>query len=104
MSTATAESPRIELSQAVLIARGYLADAYRDQHPGGVLLEEVELSEDDAYWLITLGFDNPHQRGPMAAALDPLAELMRPREARIYKTFRLDAKTGRVVSMKIRPV
>lgn len=104
MSTATAESPRIELAQAVQIARSYLADAYRDQHPQGVLLEEVELSDDDAYWLITLGFDNPHQRGPIAAAFDPLAEIMRPREPRIYKTIKVDAKTGRVVSMKIRPV
>lgn len=49
MSTATADTPKIDLTQAVQIARKYLADAYRDQHPQAVLLEEVEVSEDDAY-------------------------------------------------------
>jgi hypothetical protein len=105
MSTATAESPRIELAQAVQSARSYLSDAYRDQAPQSVLLEEVELSDDDAHWLITLGFDNPHQRTSLSSLLtNQMAEALSPRPARIFKTFKVDAKTGQVVSMKMRPV
>lgn len=68
------------------------------------MLEEVELNEDETAWLITLGFDNPHRPSAFQAAMDPLAEAMRPTPARIYKTFKVDAKTGRVLAMKMRPV
>jgi hypothetical protein len=48
-------------------------------------LEEVELSEDERYWHITLGYAENPFGGP-----------------RNYKIFKIDANTARVISMKIR--
>jgi len=62
-------------------------------------LEEVELSEDGKFWLITLGFSVIEKRlGPttLAAALGSMS----PRTK--FKVFKVDAQTGKVLSMKIR--
>ena len=66
-------------------------------------LEEVELSEDEKTWLVTLGYDVPIKR---KSALD---EAMQPLNAsrgfqREYKLFSINALTGKVESMKIRQV
>ncbi len=50
-------------------------------------LEEVELTEDESNWLITLSY-----KDSMIAT------------ERTYKTFKLDADSGRVQYMKIRSV
>lgn len=55
-------------------------------------VEEVELSEDDKSWLITLGFTR-------------LGEVLETcRYQREYKIFKVDAETSQVKSMKIRQV
>jgi hypothetical protein len=62
-------------------------------------LEEVELSEDGKFWLITLGFsvsDKKLPTGNWAAVLGSMA----PRTK--FKVFKVDAQTGKVLSMKIR--
>lgn len=51
-----------------------------------VRLEEVELSEDKSYWLITLGYQ-------------PGTGIVRDRE---YKIFKVNATDSLVMSMKIR--
>lgn len=66
-------------------------------------LEEVERSEDEKTWLVTLGYDVPIKR---KSALD---EMMQPLNAsrgfkREYKIFAVNASTGKVESMKIRQV
>lgn len=59
-----------------------------------IRLEEVELSEDKEYWLITLGFDIPAKtKSPLAIGLAPNRE---------YKVFKVNAHTGEVEAMKIR--
>ena len=55
-------------------------------------LEEVELSEDGTHWLITLSFEIPITNSLMA--------FQPPRTK--FKVFKVDAKSGRVVAMKIR--
>ena len=50
-------------------------------------LEEVELTEDESYWLITLSYRDSHLT-----------------TERSYKKFKIDAQTGQVQSMKIRSV
>ncbi|EDZ93214.1 MAG: hypothetical protein P5702_13995 [Limnospira sp. PMC 1291.21] len=63
-------------------------------------VEEVELSEDDQSWLITLGFTRPADR-----LEDPLGEVLETsRYRREYKIFKVDAETSQVKSMKIRQV
>ena len=60
----------------------------------GVSVEEVELSEDGCFWLITLGYYDP---------ANPFSGLV-VRGVLSYKVFKIDAKTGQVVSMKVRKV
>lgn len=59
-------------------------------------LEEVELSEDKNFWLITLGFERPVKNKT------PLAEIAIM--SREYKIFRVNSQTGEVEAMKIRQV
>jgi len=59
-------------------------------------LEEVELSEDGKHWLITLGFKAPPARTSTTIEL-----LTKPPQTK-FKVFKVDAKTGKVLSMKIR--
>ena len=62
-------------------------------------LEETELSEDEKYWLITLGYDRP-----LPAHRDPLSVLNGAdrRYQREYRIFKIESQTGEVKSMKIR--
>ncbi|MGF1515258.1 MAG: hypothetical protein ACFB5Z_16380 [Elainellaceae cyanobacterium] len=66
-------------------------------------LEEVELSEDEKTWLVTLGYDVPIKR---KSALDEMMQSINaPRGfKREYKLFAVNASTGEVESMKIRQV
>ena len=58
----------------------------------GVTVEELELTEDGKYWMVTLGYSEP---GMLPAYLSG---------AKSYKSFKVDAKTGDVLSMKIREI
>ncbi|MBE9103521.1 hypothetical protein IQ229_00710 [Nostoc cf. edaphicum LEGE 07299] len=60
-------------------------------------LEEVELSEDQSFWLITLGFDKPEK------SLSNIFTTSRTSE-RVYKLFKVNSQTGEVEAMKIREV
>ena len=55
-------------------------------------LEEVELSEDEKHWLITLGFQEYRGLTPFDQA------------SQKYKLFTVDATTGQVRAMKMRLV
>jgi hypothetical protein len=61
------------------------------------LLEELELSEDQSTWRITLSVP---QRSTQPNPLGPL-HWLRDRE---YKIFEIDSKSGAVKSMRIRQV
>jgi hypothetical protein len=80
----------IDVKQAVDIASRYLISLFADKAPSNVQLEEVELSEDEKYWFITLSF------------MEMLPFLVNPRKS--YKLFKINADTGQVQSMKIREV
>jgi len=58
-----------------------------------IRLEEVELTEDESVWFVTLGFSRP--------ADNQFVPTMVQRE---YKLFEVDAHTGKVKAMKIRTV
>jgi hypothetical protein len=61
-------------------------------------LEEVELSEQENLWLVTLGFNVPMKEGLLNALGNP-----KPYR-REYKLFKVDAETSHVKAMKIRQV
>jgi hypothetical protein len=57
-------------------------------------LEEIEMSKDGRFWLVTLGFNQPRPNNPR------LPEFLQV-PLRTLKVFKVDAATGRVLSMKI---
>ena len=61
-------------------------------------LEEVERSEDDLSWLITLGYSCPTK----VSANPLLSDSPRIEYERIYKVFAVNASSGDVESVKIR--
>lgn len=82
----------IDVKKAVELAKGYLSDVL-EVPVHLMLLEEVELSEDQQSWLITLSFPAPR--------LSP-AQIVAGIANREYKVVRLQADTGKLVSIKIR--
>lgn len=79
----------IDVKEAVEKAHEYLRSLYGED-AAGVQLEEVELTEDERYWIVTLSYSAP-------------TRLLLTVSTK-YKQFRIDAQTGRVSSMKIRKV
>jgi len=71
-----------------------------DNPPENLQLEEVEISEDRNFWLITLGFERlvRGEKHPLVSVEPP------PKYERAYKLFRVNAETGEVEAMKIREV
>lgn len=89
----------IDVKQAVRSAIRYVNDLYEQKEPTDFMLEEVELSDDGKYWLITISFPQ-YQR-----QTNPLVALTTPNyEQRIYKTIKVHTENGQAISMKIRQV
>ena len=87
-------SPRIDARAAANAAAAYFKDLYPNLK--SFSLEEVELSEDGNHWLITLSFEireTPHLGNVLTQFQPPKTK---------FKVFKVDAKTGKVVAMKIR--
>lgn len=84
----------IDVKQAVQSAVRYVQDLYESK-AADFRLEEVELSEDDREWLITVSFD-------WDATDNPLKTLVKPTSERQYKVLTIDSDTGEPRSMKIR--
>lgn len=93
----------VDLRTAVSSAHDYLIsiqDIMGDLQD--IRLEEVELSEDQKYWLITLGFDLPvNTQNPfgISSVITPRGEKLLKRE---YKLFKVNSETNEVEAMKIR--
>jgi hypothetical protein len=82
----------IGVQRAVAAAREFASGLLDEEKLAGITLEEVELSGDDRYWLVTFGF--PAAAGRFTQFASTLA--------RDYKVFKVDALDGGVSSMKIR--
>jgi hypothetical protein len=75
--------------------------------PTDIRLEEVEISDGDRFWLVTLSALVPAQKAANIDGqipLSALATIFKPDTERVYKVFTVDASTGDVRSMKIRPM
>ena len=81
----------ITAKEALDVAVNYLREFYTKI--SNILLEEIELTEDERYWLITLSY----RKVDASIALG----ILPPRQ---YKVFKIDAAKGQVVSMKMRDV
>ena len=97
MATHTIDPERIAARTAATASATYLAEIV-DIPKSKSRIEEVELTDDGRYWLITLSFDVPVELNPsMGTTLATVGE-------RQYKVFKVDARSGEVLSMKIREI
>ncbi len=96
MPVVAKSKPALEVREAVAAAQRYCQNLFPKSR---ITLEEVEVSDQEDHWLITLGVHDPqvalsnHVLKNHPFAQRPLNKL---------KIFKVDAMTGRVVSMKIR--
>lgn len=97
------EPPPIGVKEAVQKALVYLRDLYflSDTPLPNLRLEEVELSEDGAQWLVTYGFTASEQDVEQNSIFSGLGGTT-TRTKRDYKVIAVDARTGEALSMKIR--
>lgn len=92
----------MDVKNAVQTAMDFVKDLYADRSLRDLLLEEIEFSEVDDQWLVTVGFSLPEQKEESAPLITP--SRMSQALSRRYKIINVDAKTGKPISMKIRPV
>jgi hypothetical protein len=85
----------IDARKAVAVAVDYLNEIRDlvDSKLKDIRLEELELSEEQRIWAVTLGYDVPSQSSIYTGVYK-----------RDYKIFQVSAETGEVTSMKIRSV
>ncbi|MDE0103847.1 MAG: hypothetical protein OXN89_15855 [Bryobacterales bacterium] len=86
-------------------AKEYIAEAYSDEAIEHVGLEEVDFDDTSITWNVTIGFFPTWQLQGSGG----LGNVLTGRSAtdwsnRSFKVVKIDARTGEVVSMKIRPV
>jgi len=87
----------MEVTEAIQRALTFIQTVIKDNRVGSMLLEEVELSEDSRYWLITISLPSPVASGALFVG-------NAGRQERDYKVVRIDAQTGKVESIKMRKV
>jgi hypothetical protein len=83
----------INVKEATDKAKEYLVNFYPEAE--NVLLEEVELTADKAYWMVTLSFEG---------ITSSVASSLLVGKSVLYKIFRIEAETGEVISMRIRDI
>jgi hypothetical protein len=88
----------IDVKSAVRIAIRYLQDFDEFIPARSIRLEETEY-DDTGYWLITISALSPDDP---PSAIGSLSSVLN--QKRIYKQFRIDADSGDVKSMKVRPL
>lgn len=90
----------VDVKEAVGKAMEYLKDMYQIDQFKDVLLEEVDLSEDNKFWNVTIGFTRLQESisgGPMATLIGQSAEFKRE-----FKVFQIDAESAVLRSMRSR--
>jgi hypothetical protein len=93
----------IDVKEAVVLAFSEVEKLY-GEHAFDLLLEEVEMTEDETYWLITVGFSLLSTRPGQASAarVSKTVAAALGRYERKYKVFKIDRRNGKVLSMKMR--
>ena len=88
----------IDIKQAVHAAEKFFKELYDQETLKNFLVEEVELSEDEKDWVVTVGFDFGE-----AKAVEPAlftSKSSTPRAGRVYKEVQIDKETGEPKSIK----
>ncbi len=105
----------VDVKQAVKAASEFVKGLYEPDELVDLALEEVELSNDETNWLVTIGFTRrltePISETVVRSAGSPFGWLANSQSEqsqkyaiREYKIIRVDATTGDAKSMKIRAI
>jgi hypothetical protein len=90
----------VEPKTAIQNAKDFILELYKDDRLENFLLEEVEMTDDGKYWLVTFGYDTGRATASdLGASLSAFS--MRPRFVRDYKQIKVKAEDGQPISMKI---
>ena len=95
------DEPMIDMKQAVQIALEFCRNLYGQEKLAGLLLEEVELSDDEKFWLVTIGF-NLGQGETSQSSTNLSGDSLTRRSDHVFKTMKVDASSGRALSLKIK--
>jgi hypothetical protein len=97
-------TPMIDVAEAIEKATELFRTVYRElieaEEIVGLMVEEVELADAEKFWFITLGFSRQGEVNPSTIG-EALGQI-NPKLIRRFKTFKVNAETGQVVSMKDR--
>ena len=83
----------IEITDAARIALEHLPQLTGENELEGLVLEEIELSDDGKAWLATMSF-------VIAGRGSPIEMITGGSEHRIVKVLHVDAESGRILGMK----
>jgi hypothetical protein len=92
----------ITVKEAAQSALDYLTDIYSSMELKDPMIEEVELSDDDKFWRITIGFLRPVESTNLFG--QPSSKLLQKKYQKEYKLFEISIASGKVKAMKIRTV
>ena len=88
----------IDIKQAVHAAEKFFKELYDKEILKNFLVEEVELSEDEKDWVVTVGFDFGEIQVSEPALFTSKSST--PRAGRVYKEVQIDKETGEPRSIK----
>lgn len=91
----------LSVKEVIRAAERWVRELYPSRELRHLRLEEVELSSDERFWYITLGWLEPCVRRRTLGVFFTRGSRVPPR---VYKRIQVDAESGAVVSMKIREV
>ncbi len=93
----------MDVHDAIAIAKCYVEDIYKGEQVSNVGLEEVEYSDREGTWKLTVGFARPwnYPRTKAQEVLENLGAITTLK--RFYKVITVRDRDGHVVSMKDRP-
>ncbi len=97
----------INVKEAVKVAHNYTRELYKDYGVGEVdpiTLEEVELTDDERFWLIKLGMYRSELPATTTNPIETIAGTLLAKREREYKIVKIHADSGKVLSMKIREI
>ncbi len=98
----------IDFRQAAKAAFASVQEMFCDPDVSGhtkisdMRLEEIERSEDESRWFITVSFLRPLTTEDQRTVLAPFAQVIGADKKRDYKSVEVDASTGEVRAIKIR--
>lgn len=102
---------RISAKKAAILAMKELRSYPKYSEATNLLLEEIELSKDKVFWNVTLSFDPflPTTAGAILLTdviktLGTKIKDIKYNPNRVFKTFKVNTKSGQVESMKTRKI